>query len=91
MFRGDWSSQGTSANQLRVGGLLTLIALQGFGKALGLVNEGVASILGAIQGYQKQSVILRSWQDVFVDLVQGQVQHLFLSLLQGPPPSPSFL
>ena len=35
-----------------------------------------------MRGYQQQSGVLRTWQDVFVDLVQGQLQHLFLSLLQ---------
>ena len=33
--------------------------------------------------YQQKEWVLRSWRDVFVDLVQGQLQHLFLSLLSG--------
>lgn len=57
--------------------------LQGLKNASSLLNEGLASILQALKSYQQQSVILRSWQDVFVDLVQGHVQHLFLSLLEG--------
>lgn len=57
--------------------------MQGQRVVLNLLNEGLASILHALKSYQQHSVILRAWQDVFVDLVQGHVQHLFLSLLEG--------
>ena len=44
----------------------------------------------ALKVYQQKEWVLRSWRDVFVDLVQGQLQHLFLSLLSGEAPySPS--
>lgn len=45
--------------------------------------EGSASILAGLQVYQTKEWVLRSWRDVFVDLVQGQLQFLFLSLLAG--------
>ena len=40
----------------------------------------------ALKVYQQKEWVLRSWRDVFVDLVQGQLQHLFLSLLSGLAP-----
>ena len=43
--------------------------------------KGSASILSGLQLYQAKEWVLRSWRDVFVDLVQGQLQFLFLSLL----------
>ncbi len=58
-------------------------AVQGYRRVSTLLDEGLASILRAMKSYQQQSIILRSWQDVFVDLVQGHVQHLFLSLREG--------
>ena len=45
--------------------------------------KGSASILSGLQLYQAKEWVLRSWRDVFVDLVQGQLQFLFLSLLAG--------
>ena len=46
-----------------------------------LVLGGSDSVLAALEGYTKRAWVLRAWQDMFVDLVQGQLQHLFLSLL----------
>eukprot|EP00891_Asterochloris_glomerata_P001742 jgi/Astpho2/1742/Aster-04163 len=48
-----------------------------------LLLSGSGSILAGLQVYQQKEWVLRSWRDVFVDLVQGQLQHLFLSLLSG--------
>ena len=45
--------------------------------------KGGGSILSGLQVYQAKEWVLRSWRDVFVDLVQGQLQFLFLSLLAG--------
>ena len=45
--------------------------------------RGSASILSGLQIYQAKEWVLHSWRDVFVDLVQGQLQFLFLSLLSG--------
>lgn len=45
--------------------------------------NGSAGILSGLQVYQTKEWVLRSWRDVFVDLVQGQLQFLFLSLLAG--------
>ncbi len=58
-------------------------ALQAFNSSSGLVMKGSASILSGLQVYQAKEWVLRSWRDVFVDLVQGQLQFLFLSLLAG--------
>ena len=46
-----------------------------------LVLGGSDSVLAALEGYTKRAWVLRAYQDMFVDLVQGQLQHLFLSLL----------
>ncbi|KAK9817324.1 hypothetical protein WJX74_004288 [Apatococcus lobatus] len=48
-----------------------------------LVERGAESILQGMRVYTSRQWVLRSWQDVFVDLVQGQLQHMFLSLLSG--------
>ena len=50
---------------------------------------GTDSVLRAMESYTKQAWVLRAWQDVFVDLVQGQLQHLYISLLSSKPPAPS--
>ncbi len=60
--------------------------LQAFNSSSGLVMRGSASILSGLQVYQAKEWVLRSWRDVFVDLVQGQLQFLFLSLLTGVLP-----
>ena len=57
--------------------------MQGYRRVSTLLDEGLASVLQAMKSYQQRSIILRSWQDVFVDLVQGHVQHLFLSSREG--------
>ena len=55
---------------------------------------GTDSVLRAMETYTKQAWVLRAWQDVFVDLVQGQLQHLYVSLLSSelaptPPVNPA--
>jgi hypothetical protein len=60
-----------------------MLMLQAFNSSSGLVMRGSASILSGLQVYQAKEWVLRSWRDVFVDLVQGQLQFLFLSLLTG--------
>ena len=65
--------------------------LRGFSLVRELLLRGTESVLQGLRIYQRQQWVLRSWQDVFVDLVQGQMQNLFLSLLSGnplPPPPP---
>jgi hypothetical protein len=47
------------------------------------IIAGTESVLRGMTTFQKRDWLLRSWRDVFVDLVQGQLQHLFLSLLSG--------
>ena len=37
----------------------------------------------SMRGYQGKQKALLPWQDMFVDLVQGRLQALFLSLLAG--------
>ena len=56
-------------------------SVQAFNSSSGLVMKGSASILSGLQLYQAKEWVLRSWRDVFVDRVQGQLQ--FLSLLAG--------
>lgn len=65
--------------------------LRGFSLVRELLLRGTESVLQGLRIYQRQQWVLRSWQDVFVDLVQGQMQNLFLSLLSGKalPPSTS--
>ncbi|EIE21455.1 hypothetical protein COCSUDRAFT_66895 [Coccomyxa subellipsoidea C-169] len=46
-----------------------------------ILLAGTDSVLQAMEMYTKRAWVLRAWQDVFVDLVQGQLQQLFLSLL----------
>ncbi|CAL8469580.1 g9121 [Coccomyxa elongata] len=46
-----------------------------------ILMAGTDSVLHAMELYTKRAWVLRAWQDVFVDLVQGQLQQLFLSLL----------
>ncbi len=53
-----------------------------------LLLAGGDSVLAALEGTSKRPWLARAWQDVFVDLVQGQLQHLFLSLLARAPSSP---
>ena len=62
---------------------LCYVALQAFNSSSELVMQGSASILSGLQVYQTKEWVLHSWRDVFVDLVQGQLQFLFLSLLAG--------
>lgn len=50
--------------------------------------KGTASIVSGLQVYQAKEWVLHSWRDVFVDLMQGQLQFLFLSLLAGAAPFP---
>lgn len=57
--------------------------MQGLRQASVLVGSGIPSVLRAMQAYQRHAGLLKSWRDVFVDLVQGQVQHLLLSMLTG--------
>ena len=56
-----------------------------------IIMAGTDSVLRAMETYTKQAWVLRAWQDVFVDLVQGQLQHLYVSLLSSelPPATPS--
>jgi hypothetical protein len=62
-------------------------AFEGIGQIL---LAGTDSVLQAMEMYTKRAWVLRAWQDVFVDLVQGQLQQLFLSLLsRAPIPLPS--
>ena len=59
--------------------------VQAFNSSSSLIMKGSSSILSGLQVYQAKEWVLRSWRDVFVDLVQGQLQFLFLSLLAGNP------
>lgn len=65
---------------------VTMLLLQVFNSTSSLIMKGSASILSGLQVYQTKEWVLRSWRDVFVDLVQGQLQFLFLSLLSGTGP-----
>ena len=64
-------------------------AVPGFGQAFEgiaqILMAGTDSVLHAMELYTKRAWVLRAWQDVFVDLVQGQLQQLFLSLLSREP------
>ena len=57
--------------------------LQAFEGVAQILLAGTDSVLHAMDVYTKHAWVLRAWQDVFVDLVQGQLQHLFLSLLSS--------
>lgn len=48
-----------------------------------VMSDGSVSILMGMSGYERHPALLKSWKDVFVDVVQGQLQHLLLSLLAG--------
>ena len=64
--------------------------LQAYEGAAQIIMAGTDSVLRAMESYTKQAWVLRAWQDVFVDLVQGQLQHLYVSLLSSEfPPTPS--
>ncbi|GAB4820337.1 hypothetical protein N2152v2_007383 [Parachlorella kessleri] len=45
-----------------------------------VIAQGVDRLLFSLKEYERQRWALQSWQDVFVSLVQGQLQNLFLSL-----------
>ena len=63
--------------------------LQAYEGAAQIIMAGTDSVLRAMETYTKQAWVLRAWQDVFVDLVQGQLQHLYVSLLSSElPPTP---
>ncbi|KAA6417142.1 MAG: hypothetical protein FRX49_12897 [Trebouxia sp. A1-2] len=66
-----------------IGACFSALEQRAFNSSSGLVMRGSASILSGLQVYQAKEWVLRSWRDVFVDLVQGQLQFLFLSLLTG--------
>ena len=54
-----------------------------------MLCEGVVGVVAAMRSYPAQRSLL-PWQDMFVDLVQGRLQNLFLSLLAcetGPVPA----
>ena len=54
-----------------------------------MLCEGVVGVVAAMRSYPAQRSLL-PWQDMFVDLVQGRLQNLFLSLLAcetGPLPA----
>ena len=57
--------------------------LQAYEGAAQIIMAGTDSVLRAMETYTKQAWVLRAWQDVFVDLVQGQLQHLYVSLLSS--------
>ena len=60
--------------------------MQAYEGAAQIIMAGTDSVLRAMESYTKQAWVLRAWQDVFVDLVQGQLQHLYISLLSSEPP-----
>ena len=49
-------------------------------EASNVLCEGVRGVVAAMRSYPAQRSLL-PWQDMFVDLVQGRLQSLFLSLL----------
>ena len=49
-------------------------------QASSVLCEGVRGVVAAMRSYPAQRSLL-PWQDMFVDLVQGRLQNLFLSLL----------
>ena len=59
--------------------------MQAYEGAAQIIMAGTDSVLHAMESYTKQAWVLRAWQDVFVDLVQGQLQHLYVSLLSSKP------
>ena len=59
--------------------------MQAYEGAAQIIMAGTDSVLHAMESYTKQAWVLRAWQDVFVDLVQGQLQHLYVSLLSSEP------
>ncbi|KAK9806582.1 hypothetical protein WJX73_004732 [Symbiochloris irregularis] len=46
-----------------------------------VLARGLKAVVRALKGYQQRQWSLLSWQDVFVDRLQGQLQHMLLSLL----------
>ncbi|KAK9813244.1 hypothetical protein WJX72_011382 [[Myrmecia] bisecta] len=74
------AADGAAGEQNTLQGQVLLQAFTGISE---LVLRGSESILAGMRVYRSSQWVLRSWQDVFVDLVQGQLQHLFLSLLAG--------
>ena len=57
--------------------------MQAYEGAAQIIMAGTDSVLRAMESYTKQAWVLRAWQDVFVDLVQGQLQHFYISLLSS--------
>ena len=52
-----------------------------------MLAKGLRLVVKALRGYQGRQRALLSFQDVFVDRVQGQLQHMLLSLLSRAPPT----
>ena len=46
------------------------------------LEQGIAALLHGLHQFESHEQLVGSWQDVFVDRVQGQVQQLLLSLLE---------
>ena len=71
--------------------------MQAFHRVSDLLVSGTDAVLRSLQGYAGRAWLLAAWQDVYVDRVQGQLQHLFLSLLARvaplaqPPPIRLFI
>lgn len=54
-----------------------------FAFASDLLQRGLSALLQGLRVYENHSRLLATWHNSFVDLVQGQLQHFFLSLLSN--------
>lgn len=57
------------------------MCLQAYGEVTSMLAKGLRVVLKALKGYQGRQWALLAWQDVFADRVQGQLQHMLLTLL----------
>ena len=60
--------------------------MQAFHRVSDLLVSGTDAALRSLQGYAGRAWLLAAWQDMFVDRVQGQLQHFYLSLLARAAP-----
>ncbi|GMH43701.1 hypothetical protein BSKO_11623 [Bryopsis sp. KO-2023] len=71
---------------------------RGFSHICDLLQKGIASLLQGLKVYESNPKLLEPWYADFIDMIQGQIQSAFLSLLssflamggvvEAPPSSP---
>ncbi|CAD7703990.1 unnamed protein product, partial [Ostreobium quekettii] len=54
---------------------------RGFATVCDMLQQGVSSIIQGLKGYQAVAHLLNNWETLFVDMLQGQMQAIFMHLL----------